>query len=303
MRYHIHHKTSYTYNQPVFLKPHLVRLRPRSNSWQTLDNFLIKITPQPVGISDINDLDGNSVQKIWFTAPTEQFILEIDSEIETHIDNPFNFLLEPWALKLPMDYPTSLFHQLQPYLRPYSAIPDAIALALAQDILHQEKQDTLAFLNALNQHIYQSCSYVVRETGDPWEAGITWRNKTGSCRDLTVLWMEACRAVGLATRFVSGYQEGDLSTDDWELHAWAEVYLPGGGWRGYDPTHGLVVSDRHIALVASANPLYKAPVVGEIVPVSPFMTTGKLVQSAMQTQVVVRLLNSGMFMSQSLKFT
>ncbi|MEB3121299.1 MAG: transglutaminase family protein [Snowella sp.] len=303
MRYHIHHKTSYTYNQPVFLKPHLVRLRPRSNSWQTLDNFLIKITPQPVGISDINDLDGNSLQKIWFTAPTEQFTLEIESEIETHIDNPFNFLLEPWALKLPMDYPISLFHQLQPYLRPYSAIPDAIALALAQDILHQEKQDTLAFLNALNQQIYQSCSYVVRETGDPWEAGITWRNQTGSCRDLTVLWMEACRAVGLATRFVSGYQEGDLSTDDWELHAWAEVYLPGGGWRGYDPTHGLVVSDRHIALVASANPLYTAPVVGEIVPVSPFITTGKLVQSAMQTQVVVRLQNAGMSMSQSLKST
>ena len=303
MRYHIHHKTSYTYNQPVFLKPHLVRLRPRSNGWQTLDNLLIKITPQPVGISDINDLDGNNLQKIWFTAPTEQFTLEIDSEIETHIDNPFNFLLEPWALKLPMDYPTSLFHQLQPYLRPYSAIPDAIALALAQDILHQEKQDTLAFLNALNQHIYKSCSYVVRETGDPWEAGITWRNQTGSCRDLTVLLMEACRAVGLATRFVSGYQEGDLSTDDWELHAWAEVYLSGGGWRGYDPTHGLVVSDRHIALVASANPLYTAPVVGEIVPVNPFITTGKLVQSTMQTQVVVRLQNSGMSMSQSLKST
>jgi len=303
MRYHIHHKTNYTYNQPVFLKPHLVRLRPRSDGWQTLDNFLIKITPQPVGFSDINDLDGNSLQKIWFTDATEQFTLEIDSQIETHIDNPFNFLLEPWALKLPMDYPTSLFDQLQPYLRPYSVIPDAITLSLAQDILHQENQDTLAFLNALNQHIYKSCGYVVRETGDPWEAGITWRNKTGSCRDLTVLWMEACRAVGLATRFVSGYQEGDLSTDDWELHAWAEVYLPGGGWRGYDPTHGLVVSDRHIALVASANPLYTAPVAGEITPVSPFITTGKAVRSEMQTQVLVRLQNSGMSMSQSLKST
>jgi transglutaminase-like putative cysteine protease len=111
--------------------------------------------------------------------------------------------------------------------------------------------------------------------------------------------MEACRAVGLATRFVSGYQEGDLSTDDWELHAWAEVYLPGGGWRGYDPTHGLVVSDRHIALVASANPLYTAPVVGEVMPVSPFITTGKAVRSTMQTQVLVRLQNSGMSMSQS----
>jgi transglutaminase-like putative cysteine protease len=303
MRYHIHHKTNYTYNQPVFLKPHLVRLRPRSDGWQTLDNFLIKITPQPVGFSDINDLDGNSLQKIWFTDPTEQLTLEIDSQIETYIDNPFNFLLEPWALKLPIDYPTSLYHQLQPYLRPYSVIPDAIALALAQDILHQEKQDTLAFLNALTQHIYTSFGYVVRETGSPWEAGITWRNKTGSCRDLTVLWMEACRAVGLATRFVSGYQEGDPETDEWELHAWPEVYLPGGGWRGYDPTHGLVVSDRHIALVASANPLYTAPVAGEITPVSPFITTGKAVRSEMQTQVLVRLQNSGMSMSQSLKST
>ena len=300
MRYHIHHKTSYTYNQAVFLKPHLLRLRPLSNGWQTLHNFSIKITPEPVGISDIKELDGNSLHKIWFTEPTDQLILEIDSDIETHIDNPFTFLLETWALKLPIDYPISLYSQLQPYLKSYSIIPDAIALNLAQEIAQETERNTLSFLDTLNQRIYQSCDYLVRETGEPWEAGVTWQGKKGSCRDLTVLFMEVCRAMGLATRFVSGYQEGDLTTEEWELHAWAEVYLPGGGWRGYDPTHGLVVSDRHIALVASANPLYTAPVVGEITPATPLITTNKVVRSEMITQVVVRLQNPGMSMFQSL---
>ncbi|MFM7576061.1 MAG: transglutaminase-like domain-containing protein, partial [Microcystaceae cyanobacterium] len=120
-----------------------------------------------------------------------------------------------------------------------------------------------------------------------WEAGITWRNKRGSCRDLTILFMEVCRTMGLAARFVSGYQEGDQATEDWELHAWAEVYLPGGGWRGYDPTHGLAVSDRHIALVASPNPQDCAPVTGEMMPVRSLRETGNPLKSTMSTMVKV----------------
>ncbi|MEB3309228.1 MAG: transglutaminase family protein [Snowella sp.] len=300
MLYQVHHKTIYTYNQPVFFKPHLLRFRPQSNGWQTLRDFSLKVIPEPSGMAELTDLDGNSLQKIWFTSATEQLTLEINSIIETHIDNPFNFLLEPWALKLPIDYPQSLYQQLQPYLQPYSVIPDAIALNLGQEIAQQTQRHTLSFLSVLNQRIYESCDYIVRETGEPWEAGVTWQRKQGSCRDLTVLFMEVCRAMGLAARFVSGYQEGDLEKDGWELHAWAEVYLPGGGWRGYDPTHGLAVSDRHIALAASAIPHYTAPVVGEITPVTPVVSSGQVVQSTLQAEVFVRLKEPGTFMSQTM---
>ena len=96
--------------------------------------------------------------------------------------------------------------------------------------------------------------------------------------------------MGLAARFVSGYEVGDPETPQWELHAWAEVYLPGAGWRGYDPTHGLAVGDRHIALVASAIPAYCAPVLGEVTPDRPFVETGKSVQSSLTSTVKIEAL-------------
>jgi transglutaminase-like putative cysteine protease len=105
----------------------------------------------------------------------------------------------------------------------------------------------------------------------------------GSCRDFTVLFMEACRAVGLAARFVSGYEEGDSTVLERDLHAWAEVYIPGGGWRGFDPTHGLAVADRHVALVASAFPQFTAPVTGST-------QEGGRVSSRLTTEVRVKRL-------------
>jgi transglutaminase-like putative cysteine protease len=265
--YQISHTTSYTYSQPVTLQPHVVRLRPRSNSWQTLQMFSLNVTPEPISQSQIIDLDGNNLIKLWFPSErTDLLKIHAQSQIVTHESNPFNYLIEPWAGRLPIDYPSSLLLQLQPYLHGqelnYAATIDPIAQKLAQEINHAVVGDTLSFLNRLNQHIYETCKYLVRETGKPLSPGITWTEKQGSCRDLTVLFIETCRAIGLAARFVSGYQEGDLNSHDRHLHAWAEVYLPGAGWRGYDPTHGLAVSDRHIALVASADSKYATPISG-----------------------------------------
>ncbi|HEY9299906.1 MAG TPA: transglutaminase family protein, partial [Phormidium sp.] len=188
-------------------------------------------------------------------------------EVETFRENPFDYIIEPYALKLPIDYPTSLLTQLSPYLqREFPGNVDPIATQIAQEIWFATSGQTTIFLSKLNQHIYENCNYLVRETGEPLPAGITWNQKSGSCRDFVVLFMEVCRAVGLAARFVSGYQEGDLYQKERDLHAWVEVYLPGAGWRGYDPTHGLAVSDRHIALVASAFPNYTAPISGSFSP-------------------------------------
>ncbi|MBD1844748.1 transglutaminase family protein [Cyanobacteria bacterium FACHB-63] len=261
MLYQISHSTTYTYSDPVTLQPHLIRLRPRSDGWQTLTMFSLQVTPIPIAQSELSDLDGNTLIKVWFSPElTTSLNVQVLSQTSTQQSNPFNYLLEPWAIALPIDYPTSLLKQLQPYL----SSTDSVALQLAYEIAEASGNSVTQFLNELNQRIYTSCQYMIRETGNPYPAGLTWTQKRGSCRDLTVLFMEVCRSIGLAARFVSGYQEGDPEHPDRHLHAWAEVYLPGAGWRGYDPTHGLAVSDRHIALAASAIPEYAAPIVGKV---------------------------------------
>jgi transglutaminase-like putative cysteine protease len=275
MRYQIQHTTRYDYSAPVQLQPHVVRLQPRSGGgWQTLEQFSLVVTPVPMGRSDLLDLEGNTLVKLWFDGGqlVESLDIQVQSQVTTHQANPFNYLLEPWALDLPLDLPSSLSQQLQPYL---GGPIDAVAQALAQEIAAATGGYVPAFLNQLNQQIYTSCQYLIRETGDPLPAGLTWTEKKGSCRDFTVLFMAACRAVGLAARFVSGYQKDDPADVDsavdpdhadieHHLHAWAEVYCPGAGWRGYDPTLGLVVADRHIPLVASVDPRYAAPVTGKV---------------------------------------
>ncbi|MEM8779722.1 MAG: transglutaminase family protein [Cyanobacteria bacterium P01_G01_bin.49] len=287
MRYFINHKTHYTYNQPVFLKPHIIRLYPHSNGWQNLLDFSIDIEPNPLNTAQNIDLNGNNIIQAWFKDATEKLTINVKAEVVTLIDNPFNYLLEPWALTLPIDYPTSLFKNLQPYLNFYHQSPDPKIVELAQDILHNVEGNTLNFLAELNQKIYKNCQYIVRETGEPWQPGITWKKQQGSCRDTALLFMEVCRVVGLGARFVSGYQEGDRHQKQRDLHAWVEVYLPGGGWRGYDPTYGLVVADGHIALAASSCSQEVAAITGEIAPVRPIIETNQPPKSAIAVDLVI----------------
>jgi transglutaminase-like putative cysteine protease len=291
VRYRITHTTFYSYDRPVVLAAHAFRLRPRCDVQQKLHSFSLQLDPPPKQLSDNVDLDGNSITRAWFTdEPIAQFTVQAISEVETFCDNPFLYLLEPWAVNLPIDYSSSVLSRLQPYLQPYwggqfaptSGTIDPEAMSLAQDIW-QVHGNTTAFLNELNQRIYKSCGYLMRETGSPLPPGLTWRSRQGSCRDYAVLFMEVCRAVGIAARFVSGYQEGDPDSNDRHLHAWAEVYLPGAGWRGYDPTHGLVVSDRHIPLVASANGKGTSPVSGKL------KTVG--VNSSMRYELLIKILS------------
>ena len=237
--------------------------------------------PISQGTSNFVDLDGNNITKLWFNKPTQQLSIQTVSKVETTCSNPFDYLLEPWALTIPFDYPCSLKQQLEPYLHPYSFVRDNLALELAQTIAIASQNNTLDFLFTLNQRIYKECNYGTRETGEPYPAGVTWHSKQGSCRDYAVLFMEVCRAMGIAARFVSGYQEGDEQQQSRDLHAWVEVYLPGAGWRGYDPTLGLIVSDRHIPLAASAIPKYAAAVEGTVTPVE----MGAKVISQLRSQI------------------
>ncbi|HIK55144.1 MAG TPA: transglutaminase family protein [Synechococcales cyanobacterium M55_K2018_004] len=268
MRYKIHHTTTYTYNRPVTLAPHIIRLRPRCDVTQSLQSFSVEITPQPSQLFETVDLDGNNLLVAYFSdLPIDLFSVDVVSVVETFRSNPFAYLLEPWATHLPINYPAALEAQLQPYLLGGATNfphPDPVAVQLAHELWHTSGGNPISFLWELNQKIYHRCKHMVRDTGDPLPPGITWTGKTGSCRDVAVLFMEVCRAIGLAARFVSGYQEGDPDSDDRHLHAWAEVYLPGAGWRGYDPTQGLVVSDRHIALASSPSSPQAAPISGAL---------------------------------------
>ena len=267
MRYSITHTTSYKYSEPVALQAHTLRLCPRSDSWQTLNDFQLQITPTPLQTSDYTDLDGNRLIKVWFNPQlSDRLEIVTSSKITTHQVNPFSYLAEPYAVNLPIDYPSSLATQLQSYLRPSVAL-DPVAIEMAQDLTVEAEDNVAVFLTLLNQKINTHCRYTVRETGRSLPPGFTWRSRSGSCRDFSLLFVEVCRAAGLSARFVSGYQEGDVAAGEHYLHAWAEVYLPGAGWRGYDPTLGIVVSDRHIALVSSVEASYAAPVSGGFRPV------------------------------------
>lgn len=266
-----------------------LQMQPRSDVTQKLRQFSLEIDPAPAQLFENADLDGNSVAKAVFTTDeTTHLTIQAASEVETFRTNPFYYLLEPWATSLPIDYPAALWHQLQPYLGGQftgglTTSIDPIAAQLAQEVWLATSGDIVSFLSELNQRIQTSCRYGLRETGKPYPPGVTWTEKAGSCRDYAVLFMEVCRAVGLATRFVSGYQEGDPDQNDRHLHAWAEVYLPGAGWHGYDPTNAVAVADRHIALVATPTAKDSAPVVGSL------KTPG--VQSQMQYQLKIEPLS------------
>lgn len=285
MRYRITHHTTYTYSNPVQLQPHVLRLRPRCDGHQRLLDFSLDIDPTPSGGSEVLDWVGNAVTKVWFDAQElEALRIKTVSEVETYCDNPFNYLLEPWATQLPIDYPSAIAAHLQPYLQgQFTQGVDPAAVALAQDVYQAVDRQVGSFLSHLNERIYKTCHYQTRETGEALPAGITWRQQSGTCRDFAVLFAEACRAVGLASRFVSGYQEGDPNQDNRDLHAWSEVYLPGAGWRGFDPTLGLAVGDRHIPLVATAHPQDASPVTGLLHPRSN-------AKSTLETHIAIDLL-------------
>ncbi|MBU6229624.1 MAG: transglutaminase family protein [Cyanobacteria bacterium REEB459] len=285
MRYQICHRTHYGYQESVTLQTHTLRLRPRSDAGQQVINFDLKVDPVPQRQIELVEIDGNQTLRLWFDqVATRHLTIEAVSEVITYRSNPFDYLAEPWAVHLPIDYPLALAASLQPYLQAsHKMAVSPQIIDLAEEILHGVEGNVGFFLTTLNQRIYQSCQYGTRTTGQPWPPGITWAKKSGSCRDFAVLFIAVCRAVGLAARFVSGYEEGDSRIAERDLHAWAEVYIPGGGWRGFDPTHGLAVSNRHIALVASPFPKDTAPVQGSTV-------EGSQVKSSLATEVRVRVI-------------
>jgi transglutaminase-like putative cysteine protease len=278
MRFEIRHTTRFTYDRPVFLEPHTLRLQPRGDGLQRLARFALEVQPRPAGSSQCLELDGNAAIRLWFEGEHRSLSFRAESEVETAPRNPFDFILDPAALRLPLGSGGDLAPLLAPYRVPVS--PEGEVAALARCLAREAGHGTLPFLSALNAHLHRTCAQVFRPEGDPWPPERTLSERRGACRDLAVLFMEACRSQGIPARFVSGYQADAPPEEEHQLHAWAEVYLPGAGWRGYDPTQGLSVADRHVALAAGPSPALARPTEGT------FRGTGAA--SAMEAQISIQ---------------
>jgi transglutaminase-like putative cysteine protease len=260
MVYEITHRSEVEYSGPVFLEPYLLRLRPRSDGSQRLHEFELRVEPEPAGRTEIADLDGNTVTRLWFNGTTDRFHVTTRSRVETLRENPWDYLVRSDLNALPLRYPEPQAHYLLPYRIPTGTSEPVARLA---ELTAKEADGQLVpFLSNLCDAVYQKIKVSIRDEGWPQPPEETLASGEGSCRDLALLYMDAARWMGFAARFVSGYQEGDPEQEHRYMHAWTEVYIPGAGWRGYDPTHGLAVADRHVAVAAAARPEEAAPTEG-----------------------------------------
>ena len=263
MRFRIVHETRYAYSDAVHLEPHALRMRPRCDAFQNLVRHALHVEPAPAGRSDGMDAEGNVFAVAWFTGPVRYLHLRAESEVATRRVNPFHFLVtDPKTLRLPVRYEETLARSLAPSTALDPAGGGKDLSRFVQEVEDEEEGDTLRFLTRLCSEIHRRCAKVSRPTGAPRSAADTLARKEGACRDLAVLFLESVRMRGLAARFVSGYHGEEGADGRPELHAWAEVYLPGAGWLGYDPSLGLVAAERHIVLSASPFAVRTVPVTG-----------------------------------------
>jgi transglutaminase-like putative cysteine protease len=261
------HLTRYEYSAPVSFAPHALYLRPRETPRQRLHHFALEITPAARRIATNDPLD-NALDWVFFAPENPATKLEIRSElmVETLDANPFDFFLKPTALTFPFAYDDAERTALTPCLTPRADSPaPEILRAWVNEHLPSPPAETVPFLMALNTAIQRGLAYTRREEQGIQSATDTLARGSGSCRDYAVFLIEICRVLGLAARFVSGYlyEPGATGADPTlcpAMHAWAEVYLPGAGWRGLDATRGIFCDDAfvpvaHAAIAESVNPI------------------------------------------------
>jgi len=269
----LHHVTRYRYDRRVNLSPQIVRLRPAPHCRTPILSYSLRIEPEPHFINWQQDPFANHLARLVFPEKTDVFTVTVDLVAQMSVYNPFDFFLEPSAEHYPFRYEADLAHDLAPYLARDPATPlfDQLIKSVSRDT-----QRTIDFLVGLNQRLQNDISYLIRLEPGVQTPEETLRLRSGSCRDTGWLLVQLLRHLGLAARFVSGYLiqlkpdvkaldgPSGAEVDFTDLHAWCEVYLPGAGWIGLDPTSGLMAGEGHIPVACTPEPSTAAPVSGAV---------------------------------------
>ncbi|MBM5785386.1 MAG: transglutaminase family protein [Cyanobacteria bacterium K_DeepCast_35m_m1_288] len=263
MRARLIHRIDYRYTKPVLLGPHRFCLRPRPHGFQRLIDFRLEVSPDPSQLYELMAAGGDTITRARFLGETDQLTVIATSEVETFSPPLLEACLDEQMAQLPVQIGKlnpDLLSNLQGWLP--NGQHDAAAVDVAQEALMGSDGRSLNFLQQLVEVIQDRVKYTQRHVGPAWPAGRTLKERVGSCRDLAMLMIECCRSVGLPARFVSGYHLVEPKPESYDLHAWAEVYLQGAGWRGFDPSGMGAVDERYIPVATSSRSDLTAAVSG-----------------------------------------
>jgi uncharacterized protein (DUF2126 family) len=269
------HQTVYRYGRRVTLSPQIIRLRPAPHSRTRVLSYSLRVEPQPHFINWQQDAFSNWQARVVFPQDVDRFVVTVDLVADMAVYNPFDFFVEPEAEHYPFRYGDALERDLEPYLRVDPVAARSLFRQLI-DSIPRTPARTVDFLMDLNRSLQQSIRYLIRLEPGVQTPEQTLEKSSGSCRDSSWLLVQLMRHLGLAARFVSGYLiqltpdvkslDGPSGTevDFTDLHAWCEVYVPGAGWIGLDPTSGMLTGEGHIPLCATPEPATAAPITGSM---------------------------------------
>jgi transglutaminase-like putative cysteine protease len=279
----LEHRTSYTFDRLVEVHPHVVRLRPAPHSRTPIEAYSLTVEPSDHFINWQQDAFGNFLARLVFPNRARSLTITVGLIADMKVINPFDFFIEDWAEHVGFTYPKALAEDLKPYLRPIDengegSGPGDLTQAWVKNFSVAPGTRTIDFLVALNRAVNADVGYSLRMEAGVQTPDHTLRTGIGSCRDSAWLLVSILRQLGLAARFVSGYLvqlTSDVealdgpsgpAADFTDLHAWTEVYIPGAGWIGLDPTSGLFAGEGHIPLSATPHPESAAPITGATEP-------------------------------------
>ncbi|MDF3820868.1 transglutaminase family protein [Leptospira sp. 96542] len=271
IRVALSHITTYKYDKFIKLSPHVIRLRPAPHTKNHIVSYSLNVLPEEKFTNWQQDPFGNYLARLVFNEKTNIFQVAVNLVVDMKVINPFDFFVEEYSEKYPFKYDKVLAKELAPYLKPKK--PGKLLGSYLKTLDITPKR-TIDFLVGLNSKIYSDIGYIIRMEPGVQGTEVTLSKRSGSCRDSAYLLVQILRHMGLASRFVSGYLiqlkpdqvsldgPSGASHDFTDLHAWAEVYLPGAGWVGLDPTSGLFTGEGHIPLAATPEPESAGPIQG-----------------------------------------
>ncbi|RDI43907.1 transglutaminase family protein [Nocardia mexicana] len=275
----LEHRTTYTFDRLVQVHPHVVRLRPAPHTRTKIEAYSMRVTPAEHFVNWQQDAFGNFLARLVFPNPAREMSISVGLVADLDVVNPFDFFVEEYAEHFPFRYPPDLAADLEAYLRPVdegetASGPGELVRGWARDHRPPDRPRTIDFLVAVNRGLRADVDYTIRMQPGVQSPDFTLRTALGSCRDSAWLLVSILRELGLAARFVSGYLvqlaqdvpsldgPSGPAADFTDLHAWTEVYVPGAGWIGLDPTSGLFAGEGHIPLAATPHPTSSAPISG-----------------------------------------